>query len=62
MRLSNGSLRLGFALIFAVGCGYVAGSILPFHGNKDCHLLGGYIEAISGPGKPTRCVIAWDNH
>lgn len=25
-----------------------------------CHLLGGALTALPGPGKPTACVIPWD--
>lgn len=45
--------------ILALLCGYLLGSVYPFHANRDCHLLGGHLKAAEGPGKPTDCVIPW---
>ncbi|MDZ4393813.1 MAG: hypothetical protein U1B82_12690 [Cypionkella sp.] len=58
----NSRILCGLGIVAALGCGYLYGSVYPFHANQDCHLLGGYLEAIAGPGKPTNCVIPWDTH
>ena len=58
-----------FALSVTLICvglivGWVAGSAFPIAlwSHSDCHRLGGGLRVIAGPGKPTECVIPWDDH
>lgn len=43
-------------------CGYVLGALVPPWHGAQCHALGGALEIVPGPGKPTVCVIPWDRH
>jgi hypothetical protein len=54
-------LALTSAAFFA---GWAIGSVLPFPlwPSSECHQLGGSIRTIGGPGKPTECVIPWDEY
>ncbi|WP_146161953.1 hypothetical protein [Pseudogemmobacter blasticus] len=60
-RLTKAALCLagGAALLIA---GYVLGALVPPWHGAPCHALGGALEILPGPGKPTACVIPWDRH
>ena len=51
--------RAFWSAVLVLGLGAVLYMILP-HG-AFCHVLGGALEVVDGPGKPTRCVIPWDD-
>jgi hypothetical protein len=44
--------------------GWIAGSLfpLPLWDHSDCHRLGGAVQTVEGPGKPTVCVIPWERY
>lgn len=44
--------------------GWLLGSVfpVPLWPASDCHRLGGALRVTDGPGKPTECVIPWDDH
>ena len=58
--------RLAATLLIAAAllAGWIAGSLWPLRlwPGADCHRLGGTLQALpDGPGKPTQCVIPWDD-
>jgi hypothetical protein len=50
--------------LMAFSVGWLAGSVVPLllWPGSECHRLGGAIHALPGSGKPTECVIPWDDH
>ncbi len=51
-------------LAIALLIGWLLGSVFPapLWPHSDCHRLGGALRTLDGPGKPTECVIPWQDH
>ena len=61
LRRSN-LILAALLILMALAGGYLCSTIYPFHRQRDCHRLGGWLEAVPGPGKPLHCVIPWAEH
>ena len=61
--MTRRAATLGF-LGMGLAIGWLLGSALPLPlwPHSDCHQLGGVLRATDGPGKPTECVIPWQDH
>ncbi len=56
------TVLLCLAAVMVFGIGFVAGMAYPGWDGKDCHVMGGSLHVVPGPGKPTACVIPWDEY